>query len=532
MRNYIIIIFCLIFTSITAQDEQKANFFFNAIEEGDINKIEQYLLLGIDINNTKKLIGKGSSIETSYTPLCYAIVRQKKEVINYLLQKGADVNLPSTETTIVYQNLLGTYKNTSIKKYPVDYTTELINYECLTLLVSYNADLKTAQTIAQNSGNFKLMKWFNDHGVSFSFNQKNLQDALYTNKPVEYIDFLLNQKILPNTWSLIYGYRNYGTNMLKKLVMAGGDVNGIETIRATGNVGTWCVLCEAIKKCNIETIKYLVEEGSVNIQGECCDVESLGSSCFPYNKYSERSFYNKCDNSNEIAEYFILAPAIKQQRKAKVESQAKDILANGNKLLAGGYVTAAENEFNKAYQLTHDNNYEPKQLIYKYFYDSAIVNYNNKNFEIAFTLFNKAFDANKNYLAKINAINCLIAQGNFDEAELLSTSMLNESKNLDFLRKRAYIHLNKNEFDLAKLDFEKDINLASNGNYSMFYISQCNYDLACFYSVTNNINSSLEFLEKALKQGYNKWSSIRTDEYLKNIRTEKKYDSLLKKYKN
>jgi tetratricopeptide (TPR) repeat protein len=57
------------------------------------------------------------------------------------------------------------------------------------------------------------------------------------------------------------------------------------------------------------------------------------------------------------------------------------------------------------------------------------------------------------------------------------------------------------------------------------------YNLACYYSVTGDKKSALKWLETALKNGMKNFEYIESDEDLKNLMTEKKFHSLIKKYK-
>ncbi|MGE5448730.1 MAG: TPR end-of-group domain-containing protein, partial [Bacteroidales bacterium] len=54
------------------------------------------------------------------------------------------------------------------------------------------------------------------------------------------------------------------------------------------------------------------------------------------------------------------------------------------------------------------------------------------------------------------------------------------------------------------------------------------YNLACGYSVVNQIDSSLMYLQLALDKGYYNYYWIKTDSDLDNIRQDKRYQDLMK----
>ena len=57
------------------------------------------------------------------------------------------------------------------------------------------------------------------------------------------------------------------------------------------------------------------------------------------------------------------------------------------------------------------------------------------------------------------------------------------------------------------------------------------YNLACFYSLDGQKKKAIKYLEKSIKQGFRDFNKIESDTDFKNIRDEKKYKKLIKKYK-
>jgi len=57
------------------------------------------------------------------------------------------------------------------------------------------------------------------------------------------------------------------------------------------------------------------------------------------------------------------------------------------------------------------------------------------------------------------------------------------------------------------------------------------YNLACDYSLLNEIDKALDALRKALDLGYDDFSYLKIDKDLKNLRKDKRFDELLSLFK-
>ena len=55
------------------------------------------------------------------------------------------------------------------------------------------------------------------------------------------------------------------------------------------------------------------------------------------------------------------------------------------------------------------------------------------------------------------------------------------------------------------------------------------YNIACVYALQNDVDASIEWLSKAISNGYNNWELIKTDRDLENIRETTAYKELVKK---
>jgi Tfp pilus assembly protein PilF len=58
------------------------------------------------------------------------------------------------------------------------------------------------------------------------------------------------------------------------------------------------------------------------------------------------------------------------------------------------------------------------------------------------------------------------------------------------------------------------------------------YNLACYYSVTNNAEAAFANLEKAFQLGYNNYDHVEKDTDLNGIRSKPEFNKLFEKYKD
>ncbi len=84
----------------------------------------------------------------------------------------------------------------------------------------------------------------------------------------------------------------------------------------------------------------------------------------------------------------------------------------------------------------------------------------------------------------------------------------------------ALLYSGKKEYDTSISYFKKMIELHPN-NTSLYY------NIACLYSKQNKIQESLDWLRTAIQNGYNKWSLIKTDKDLDNIRDSSGYRKII-----
>lgn len=55
------------------------------------------------------------------------------------------------------------------------------------------------------------------------------------------------------------------------------------------------------------------------------------------------------------------------------------------------------------------------------------------------------------------------------------------------------------------------------------------YNIACLYSIQNNITESIKWLSQSIDKGYNNWNLLQNDKDLENVREASDFKILLKK---
>lgn len=152
-----------------------------------------------------------------------------------------------------------------------------------------------------------------------------------------------------------------------------------------------------------------------------------------------------------------------------------------------------------------------------------------------------------------NHISCSEAMDDYSTAILLDP---NES--YSYLC-RGQIYLNQGEQAKADSDFEKVLELDTtytSGNshaaqYALFYLGRKEeakawmdsilvndkdvgnlYDASCLYSLMNELDTSIDYLRKALEAGYSSFAHIRRDDDMNNVRQHPDYIPLMEKYED
>ena len=239
------------------------------------------------------------------TPIIYAVeigshhTKENLKLVSLLLQNGADPNFKTPNgqypgrtalmlasrffnnrgeilTSIVRELVL--YK-ADVNAQDNDGFTPLIvmagarQPQSIQVLLDNGADVnhltkdgKFALSVAIDQGDADTVRLLLDHGADTSMkNERGLSmlnlATVYNNKEVQ--DLLLNNKKnidLDSTWAAI---REKNSDLLKKMIEAGADVNALEPIRNGISIGGRnCLLIEAAYNNDIDSVKVLLEHGA------------------------------------------------------------------------------------------------------------------------------------------------------------------------------------------------------------------------------------------------------------------------------
>ena len=134
----------LIFTTLTAESASQKSLNFDLKRYsyiGDLAKVKECLKDGAEIDT--------KSIDDNMTPLLYAGYKNRKDIVKYLIEKGADKNAisHSGRNLIIYAVQ---HDELSLTKYLIDHGVNLVSFE---------RDSKDALFVAVKDGNLEIVKY-------------------------------------------------------------------------------------------------------------------------------------------------------------------------------------------------------------------------------------------------------------------------------------------------------------------------------------------------------------------------------------
>jgi uncharacterized protein len=91
----------------------------NAAEAGDLEKVKLLLKEGRSINE------RDARVKFGWTPLIAAIYQRNTNVVNYLIDSGADVNIPDSSGKTAIMWALGNDENIDIVKFLIAHGADL-----------------------------------------------------------------------------------------------------------------------------------------------------------------------------------------------------------------------------------------------------------------------------------------------------------------------------------------------------------------------------------------------------------------------
>jgi tetratricopeptide (TPR) repeat protein len=111
--------------------------------------------------------------------------------------------------------------------------------------------------------------------------------------------------------------------------------------------------------------------------------------------------------------------------------------------------------------------------------------------------------------------------GQMDKAQKeFQTALTIEPESIDVLNASAIVYVNKMQYQDAILTFKRLIDIQPENN--IFH-----YNISCLYAIQNMENESIEWLTKAIANGYNNRDHLKNDKDLENIRHTPYFKSLV-----
>ncbi len=111
--------------------------------------------------------------------------------------------------------------------------------------------------------------------------------------------------------------------------------------------------------------------------------------------------------------------------------------------------------------------------------------------------------------------------GQLDKAQReLQAALTLEPGSLKVLYASAIVSVNKRQYKEAILTFKRLVVIKPENN--IFY-----YNISCLYAIQNMKSESIDWLQKAIDNGYNNWDHLKNDKDLTNIRNTPRFKALI-----
>lgn len=451
-------------------------YFKEALESGNINKIKMYLDAGINLNVAWDFKGHIRSY-TGISPLVYSIKLNKLDIAKSLIEKGADVNFKYS----INESYIGNYNMQAWRDVPTTTLNEVIrlgNVEGVKLLLDSGADKNSGVNEAKATNNEKIINLFKEKGASIVYTTSDLENATEQGKDYNYIKAIVDQGVKGSGWALLSAVNRSDKAIIDLIIKSGVSAN---TTVYTKTGASWCAMCTAVNNGNLDIVKYLVEEKNANINVNCQIKDYASNSSQSLTDFSDSP--NCWKRNRNITEYLILAPSIQKKKQEENLKKGDDYIKNAEKLLSENNIESAKIEYDKAFNLTNIPNHKKEYAIMLYFYSK------------------------KEYGKVIEVCDYFDSKG--------TSSFQQQYKGF------SYIYLNKKE--LAFNVFSKCALTDPSKNTYM--------NLASFYSYFDENEKAIENLEKSLKLGFNSWTYLESEPTLNNIRDTKEFKKLINKFK-
>lgn len=505
-----VIYFCLIFmflgNVLYSQKSQSVKMFYNAIKDGNLEKIDLYLYeidINYDENNSEVL-----------TPLMVAIEANKLDIVKYLVAKGADVNKPNSvarNEVVARHTSSERVATVNVPTYPLLIAINKQNKEIIDFLLNNGAKYTQFISNVQATNNPEIIKLFINKGAKFNFSSKDLEDAVWSND-FSKVNFYLSAGVKASAKSIVMATEKKNRKMIDLLLSSGGasindNAHWPRNHQMVDNERILCPVCMAVILGDYDLLKWLVEEknASVNKQCKLNSGAGMSSKTFTLINLSQDNWHVRRKDT-KITEYLALAPAIEKKKQEELKRKK-------------------EQELQKQNEIKKQKEEEQKTLFNKFIIegDSLFV-INNYNSAIEAYIKANNILSNEKIIDKISKSYFIIKDYKNSILwynRLVKISFLSD----EILENRGYAYIKTGDFLLA----EQDLKLLSKRAKSNDLKRKSNYLFAIYYCETNDFKKSIKSLEKSIKLGIPVEEIIKSDEF-KKMSDDQKFKNMLKKH--
>jgi len=402
----------------------------------DLEKLQKYRTLGVDLN----------SYEQEKTTLALAIKTGNIDVVKEVVEYGkADVNIPSQYKVKKFNRYGGRFGNggyefVTTKKYPIQYAVEEKKYDIVEYLIDKGANKNLIIDEIKLLGRMDLVERFQIKD-KLRFSTAELNKLLQYNRGgLSYLGMAIQNGARPDVWSAIYAIRSTRNTKEKLELLHKAGLSLQKTYARTGKGLAWGTICECFERNDISTLKLLAEEYEAPITGYCTR-NGVNKTYTQFLKEKRASI------ANPFQEYLLFAPSIIAKKKAERQEKANLFRKRAVNALENDSLQLAYDSYQKAYELTKDRGDKKQQAL-------LLMQAGESDYEEAYKHFSYAGLLSKVLASLDDAILCDLGKymlGKKDERKAYNVLFAKTNGGVELTYyQSAYYAQNNNEKDLYK----------------------------------------------------------------------------------
>lgn len=556
MRNLILIIVLSIFSlkmysqsgCSTKSNDKMVEYFIAAINAGDTAKIDLYLSSGINLNKGYCVEGRYYEDRFGYNvPFLFVAIQSKKYyVIDYLIRKGADVNLPYKVPIVVQTNPRSSLvPEHGISGYEIYYPLNeclnknkldgYIDLKIIKLLLDNGANPNNAVADAQATNNLAIMNLFAEKGVQFNYNSKDLLSAIEKNNSQAF-DFYIKSGVKADCACFIAATKKGDIKKLNLFLNQGCSINCFNVFRWNPNgprqegvdpFHQLSALGWAVYNGDLNMVKFLIENGA-DLNARCIwhygilDPQGKNQSL---SEFSDAT-YRDGKKNKVVTEYLLLAPAIQKKAIEEKQNNIQKYRVEAESFINQGKLDDAKASYNKAYELSRAK--KDQDGVVMYFRNKGSNSFNKThNYDSAAYFYNEAYKLSKADIDKYDYANSCYELGKYDDAiknftELLSSTTIGKTY---IYRLLGLAYEKKGIKEEAKNNFMKALEFVQDNKFYSYYHK------ARIYSLLNEKDNSIANLKLAFENGFKDFERLNNEHNFDNISKSEEFIKLVNKYK-